>query len=45
MVSILVIGGKVLSPWFRSDKSWQKLDMLVGVTMWIIGLVLLKSTF
>ena len=41
----LVVGGKALAPWFKSDKSWQKLDILVGSTMWLIALLLLASTF
>jgi len=41
----LVVGGKALAPWFKSDKSWQKLDLLVGCTMWVIAAALLYSTF
>lgn len=43
--STLVAGGKVLAPWFKSDSSWQKLDVLVGCTMWVIAAALLYSTF
>ncbi|OUS25576.1 amino acid transporter ['Osedax' symbiont bacterium Rs2_46_30_T18] len=42
---ILVVGGKALAPWFNSEKSWQKLDILVGSTMWVIALLLILSTF
>jgi len=35
--SVLVMGGKALAPWFKSPKSWQKLDFLVGATMWVIA--------
>jgi L-lysine exporter family protein LysE/ArgO len=41
--STLVIGGKMLAPWFESEKSWQKLDFLIGATMWVIALFLLAS--
>lgn len=41
--STLVIGGKMLAPWFESEKSWQKLDFLIGATMWVIALFLLVS--
>ncbi|EPJ46851.1 MAG: hypothetical protein OFPII_17120 [Osedax symbiont Rs1] len=41
----LVVGGKALAPWFKSEKSWQKLDVIVAITMWVIAIVLLKSTF
>jgi len=43
--STLVVGGKALAPWFKSDKSWKKLDLLVGCTMWVIAAALLYSTF
>ena len=39
----LVIGGKALAPWFKSDKSWQKLDFITGCTMWLIAGTLLHS--
>ena len=39
----LVVGGKALAPWFKNDKSWQKLDVLVGCTMWVIAGFLLNS--
>jgi len=42
---ILVVGGKALAPWFNSEKSWQKLDILVGSTMWVIAMLLILSTF
>ena len=41
--STLVVGGKALAPWFESDKSWQKLDLLVGCTMWLIAGFLIYS--
>ncbi len=41
----LVIGGRLLAPWFRSAASWQKLDILVGITMWLIAAMLLQKGF
>mgnify|MGYP000100198704 CR=1 FL=1 len=39
----LVLGGRLLAPWFSSAASWQKLDILVGITMWLIAGMLLKN--
>ncbi|WP_261843604.1 LysE/ArgO family amino acid transporter [Aliamphritea ceti] len=39
----LVIGGRMLAPWFRSAASWQKLDILVGITMWLIAAMLIHK--
>ena len=39
----LVWGGKVLAPWFASASSWRKLDILVGITMWVIAFLLLQG--
>ncbi len=41
--SVLVVGGIALAPWFKSEKSWQVLDIFVGTTMWIIAAFLLVS--
>ena len=39
--SLLAWGGKKLAPWFASPKSWQRLDILIGVIMWAIALGLI----
>lgn len=39
----LVVGGKALAPWFKSQSSWKKLDVIVGITMWTIAGFLLYS--
>ena len=39
----LVLGGRLLAPWFKSAASWQKLDIMVGMTMWIIAAMLIKN--
>ncbi len=39
----LAWGGALLAPWFGSKKSWQRLDLVVGITMWLIALWLLCS--
>ncbi|MEH6444511.1 MAG: LysE family transporter [Oceanospirillaceae bacterium] len=41
--TLLVVGGVALAPWFKSEKSWQKLDILVGITMWVIAAFLIVS--
>lgn len=38
---VLAWGGRVLAPWFASPVSWQVLDVLVGVVMWVIAVSLL----
>lgn len=42
---VLALAGVVLAPWFKSAKSWQKLDAFIAVTMWVIAAFLLNSTF
>lgn len=39
----LVVAGRLLAPWFQTVRSWQILDLLVGVTMWSIAIALLLS--
>ncbi len=36
-------GGHMLGPWFASPKNWQRLDILVGLTMWAVALNLILS--
>lgn len=37
----LVLAGRLLEPMFNNPKSWQRLDIVVGLTMWIIAASLL----
>lgn len=37
----LVLAGRLLEPVFKSSKSWQRLDIVVGITMWVIAASLL----
>ena len=41
----LSIGGKMLAPLFIKKSSWRILDTLVGITMWVIALSVLKGLF
>ena len=41
--SLLAWGGRRLAPWFANPHSWRVLDLLVGVTMWVIALSLLLN--
>ncbi|MCK5350523.1 MAG: amino acid transporter [Desulfobacula sp.] len=41
----LSIGGKMLAPLFIKESSWRILDTLVGITMWVIALSVLKGLF
>jgi L-lysine exporter family protein LysE/ArgO len=36
-------GGRMLGPWFASPKNWQRLDIMVGLTMWVIALSLVLN--
>ena len=39
----LSLGGKMLAPLFIKESSWRILDTLVGITMWVIALSVLKG--
>ncbi len=34
----LSIGGSYMRPWFENPKTWQVLDVFIGIMMWGIGL-------
>ena len=38
--SLLGYGARWLAPWFARPKAWQVLDGLVGLTMWILAVLL-----
>lgn len=40
---VLSLGGRALAPFFARESSWRVLDILVGTTMWIIALSILKG--
>ena len=37
-------GARWLAPWFARPKAWQVLDGLIGLTMWVLALLLLRHT-
>jgi L-lysine exporter family protein LysE/ArgO len=39
----LGFGARILAPVMKSQKAWRVLDVLVGMTMWTIAAVLLRS--
>lgn len=39
----LAVGGKLLAPILNHPKHWQRLDLLIGVVMWVIAFGLLRS--
>ncbi|MBU8850178.1 MAG: LysE/ArgO family amino acid transporter, partial [Desulfobacterales bacterium] len=41
----LSLGGRMLAPLFTKESSWRILDTLVGITMWVIALSILKGLF
>jgi len=41
----LSLCGKMLAPFFAKELSWRILDTLVGLTMWIIALSVVKDLF
>ena len=39
---MLGFGARWLAPWFARPKAWQVLDGLIGLTMWVLALLLVK---
>ena len=40
--SALGFGGRWLAPWFARPRAWQVLDALIGLTMWVLSLLLVR---
>ena len=40
--SALGFGARWLAPWFARPRAWQVLDALIGVTMWVLSLLLVR---
>ncbi|WP_353238246.1 LysE family transporter [Limnohabitans sp.] len=40
--SALGFGARWLAPWFARPRAWQVLDVLIGVTMWVLSLLLMR---
>ena len=40
--SALGFGARWLAPWFARPRAWQVLDVLIGVTMWVLSLLLVR---
>ena len=41
--SSLGFGARWLAPWFAQPRAWQVLDALIGMTMWVLALWLLRG--
>lgn len=41
---LLGYGARWLAPWLSSPRAWQTLDRLIGLTMWLLALLLLRHT-
>jgi L-lysine exporter family protein LysE/ArgO len=41
--SSLGFGARWLAPWFARPRAWQVLDALIGMTMWLLALWLLRG--
>jgi L-lysine exporter family protein LysE/ArgO len=39
---LLGFGARWLAPWFAKPKAWQVLDGLIGLTMWVLALLLVR---
>lgn len=39
----LAYGAKRLAPWFERPHAWRMLDALIGLTMWVLAALLLRS--
>lgn len=40
--SLLGFGARWMAPWFAQPRAWQVLDGLIGVTMWVLSLLMLR---
>lgn len=40
----LAFAGRKLGPWFDKPRNWQRLDILIGLVMWVIAASLLMSS-
>jgi len=40
--ALLGFGARWLAPWFARPRSWQVLDGLIGVTMWVLAALLVR---
>ena len=40
--SALGFGARWLAPWFAKPRAWQVLDALIGLTMWVLSLLLVR---
>jgi L-lysine exporter family protein LysE/ArgO len=40
--SILGLGARWLAPWFAHPKAWKILDGLIGTTMWVLAILMLR---
>jgi L-lysine exporter family protein LysE/ArgO len=40
--SALGFGARLLAPWFARPRAWQWLDGVIGLTMWVLALLLLR---
>ncbi len=43
--SALGYGARWLAPWFAKPRAWQVLDVLIGVTMWILSVFLVRHVW
>ncbi|MFM2037030.1 MAG: hypothetical protein RL459_2295 [Pseudomonadota bacterium] len=39
---VLGFGARWLAPWFARPKAWQVLDGLIGLTMWVLAILLVR---
>jgi len=39
---LLGFGARWLAPWFARPKAWQVLDGLIGLTMWVLAILLVR---
>lgn len=40
--SLLGFGARWLAPWFARPRAWQVLDGLIGLTMWVLAILMLR---
>ncbi len=40
----LALAGRILAPYLTDEKHWRRLDILVGITMWVIAVSLIRGS-
>ena len=42
---LLGFGARWIAPWFARPRAWQVLDALIGLTMWVLAVLLVRHAW